>query len=144
MGNKGTGKGPYVHECFDLDNNGTALKDVINNMLKGVRRADIDAWKESKGEEVDLSGAKLATGTLRFVSNVLWVITFGWILALSHCFAALANLLCCVFIVTIPICLPNMMANFKLIPVALRPFGVKILPNSLAEEIINARHAKSL
>ena len=35
MGNKGTGMGPKVHEIVDAENNGDALKEEINNMLKG-------------------------------------------------------------------------------------------------------------
>jgi len=35
MGAKGTGMGPEVHELVDSDNNGTALKNEINNMIKG-------------------------------------------------------------------------------------------------------------
>lgn len=109
-----------------------------------VRRSDINAWKESRGEDLDLSGAELASGTLRFLSNVVWVFTFGWILALGHFFASLMNLFMCLFVVTIPICMPHMMAHFKLMPVALRPFGVRIVPTLLAEEIKTAGFAKSL
>ncbi|MEE2862901.1 MAG: YccF domain-containing protein [Gemmatimonadota bacterium] len=109
-----------------------------------VRRSDINAWKESRGEEVDLSAAKLTSGKLRFLSNVLWVFTFGWLLALAHFIAAFANLVGCVFLFTIPICVPHMMAHFKLMPVALRPFGVRIVPTSLAEEIRTAGYVKSL
>ena len=35
MGNKGTGMGPKVHESFDTENNGSVLKEEINNILKG-------------------------------------------------------------------------------------------------------------
>ncbi len=35
MGVKGTGMGPEVHEFEDTDNNGIALKNEINNMIKG-------------------------------------------------------------------------------------------------------------
>lgn len=35
MGNIGTGIGPKVHESIDLENNGSILKNEINNMLKG-------------------------------------------------------------------------------------------------------------
>jgi len=108
-----------------------------------VRRSDINAWKESRGEELDLSGTKLASGWLRFLSNVVWVFTFGWVLALGHLFAAMMNLFACAAVVTIPICVAHMMAHFKLIPVAFRPFGVRIVPTALADEIKMASIAKS-
>ena len=38
-------------------------------------------------------------------------------------------------IVTIPVALPNALANFKLIPVAFAPFGTRLIPTSLADDI---------
>ena len=35
MGNRGTGMGPKVHETTNMENSGNALKDEIDNMLKG-------------------------------------------------------------------------------------------------------------
>ncbi|MEU9061574.1 YccF domain-containing protein [Streptomyces sp. NPDC048430] len=55
------------------------------------------------------------------IGNVLWVILAGWWLALGHIFTGIAL---CVTIIGIPLGL----ANFKLIPVSLMPFGKEIVP----------------
>ncbi|TXS07014.1 YccF domain-containing protein, partial [Streptomyces sp. wa22] len=54
------------------------------------------------------------------VGNVLWVILAGWWLALGHIFTGIAL---CVTIIGIPLGI----ANFKLIPVSLMPFGKEIV-----------------
>ncbi|MEV8227184.1 YccF domain-containing protein [Streptomyces sp. NPDC079167] len=55
------------------------------------------------------------------IGNVLWVILAGWWLALGHIFTGIAL---CVTIIGIPLGI----ANFKLIPVSLMPFGKEIVP----------------
>jgi uncharacterized membrane protein YccF (DUF307 family) len=55
------------------------------------------------------------------IGNVLWVILCGWWLALAH---LITGVLLCVTIIGIPLGI----ANFKLIPVALLPFGREIVP----------------
>lgn len=55
------------------------------------------------------------------VGNVIWVILFGWELALGHLFTGIAL---CLTIIGIPLGL----ANFKLIPVSLVPLGMEIVP----------------
>ncbi|MFF5725463.1 YccF domain-containing protein [[Kitasatospora] papulosa] len=54
------------------------------------------------------------------IGNVLWVILAGWWLALGHIFTGIAL---CVTIIGIPLGI----ANFKLIPVSLMPFGKEIV-----------------
>jgi uncharacterized membrane protein YccF (DUF307 family) len=63
-------------------------------------------------------------------------------LAICHLLAGLLNLLACVLIITIPVALPNALANFKLVSVAFAPFGVRLIPTSLADDI-NKSLAKS-
>lgn len=57
-----------------------------------------------------------ANSPLRIVFNVLWLICFGWEIALSHLFWGV------VLAVTI-IGIPFATQHFKLIPLALLPFG---------------------
>lgn len=54
------------------------------------------------------------------VGNVLWFVLCGWWLALGH---LVSGLLLCLTIVGLPLGL----ANFKLIPVSLLPFGREIV-----------------
>jgi uncharacterized membrane protein YccF (DUF307 family) len=55
------------------------------------------------------------------IGNVIWFILCGWWLALAHLITGVAL---CLTIIGIPLGL----ANFKLIPVSLTPFGRDIVP----------------
>lgn len=57
-----------------------------------------------------------ANSPLRIVFNILWIIFFGWEIALSHAIWAL------VLAVTV-IGIPFAIQNVKLVPLALLPFG---------------------
>lgn len=59
-------------------------------------------------------------GATSAVGNVLWFILCGWWLALGH---LITGLLLCLTIIGIPLGV----ANFKLIPVSLLPFGREIV-----------------
>jgi len=59
-------------------------------------------------------------GTGSLIGNVIWFVLAGWWLALGH---LLSGLLMCITIIGIPLGL----ANFKLIPVSLAPFGRDIV-----------------
>ena len=54
------------------------------------------------------------------IGNIIWIILFGWELALGH---LTAGILLCLTIIGIPLGL----ANFKLIPISLLPLGVQIV-----------------
>ena len=60
-------------------------------------------------------------GAGSLIGNVVWIILFGWELALGHLIAGIAL---CVTIIGIPLGL----ASFKLIPISLLPLGVRIVP----------------
>ena len=62
----------------------------------------------------------LGTGPLGLLGNLLWLILAGWWLALAHLITGVAM---CLTIIGIPLGL----ANFKLIPVSLTPFGRDIV-----------------
>lgn len=59
-------------------------------------------------------------GAGAFVGNIIWFILAGWWLAIGH---VITGVLMCVTIIGIPLGL----ANFKLIPVSLTPFGRDIV-----------------
>jgi uncharacterized membrane protein YccF (DUF307 family) len=59
-------------------------------------------------------------GVGSLIGNIIWIIIFGWWLAIGHLVAGIAL---CVTIIGIPLGL----ANFKLIPISLLPLGVKIV-----------------
>jgi uncharacterized membrane protein YccF (DUF307 family) len=59
-------------------------------------------------------------GAASFIGNVIWFVLAGWWLAIGHVVTGIAM---CITIVGIPLGL----ANFKLIPVSLTPFGREIV-----------------
>jgi len=68
-------------------------------------------------------------GAPSLIGNVLWVILFGWELALAHLITGIAL---CVTIIGIPLGL----ANFKLIPVSLLPLGTEIVHTDDPRQIV--------
>ncbi len=61
-------------------------------------------------------------GAAALIGNVLWIILFGWGLALGHLIAGIAL---CLTIIGIPLGI----ASFKIIPITLAPLGVQIVPS---------------
>jgi uncharacterized membrane protein YccF (DUF307 family) len=64
-------------------------------------------------------------GVASVIGNVLWLILFGWWLALGHLIAGVAL---CLTIIGIPLGI----ASFKIIPVTLVPLGTRIVPTTQA------------
>jgi uncharacterized membrane protein YccF (DUF307 family) len=62
-------------------------------------------------------------GPLALIGNVIWLILTGWELALAH---LVAGLLLCLTIVGIPLGI----ASFKMVWLALVPFGKEVVPAS--------------
>jgi len=60
-------------------------------------------------------------GVASLISNIIWIILFGWWLAIGHLVFGIAM---CVTIIGIPLGL----ASFKIIPITLFPLGVQIVP----------------
>jgi uncharacterized membrane protein YccF (DUF307 family) len=60
-------------------------------------------------------------GAGALIGNIIWIILFGWWLALGHLVTGVAL---CLTIIGIPLGL----ASFKIIPVTLVPLGVQIVP----------------
>jgi uncharacterized membrane protein YccF (DUF307 family) len=68
---------------------------------------------------------KRSAGIGSLIGNIIWIILFGWELALMHLITGIAL---CLTIIGIPLGL----ANFKLIPISLVPLGVQIVPSDRA------------
>jgi uncharacterized membrane protein YccF (DUF307 family) len=62
----------------------------------------------------------VGTGPLGVIGNIIWFVLAGWWLALGH---LVTGVLMCLTIIGIPLGL----ANFKLIPVSLTPFGREVV-----------------
>ena len=107
---------------------------------KGVVSQDqMIAYRKSQGKDGNaslmVSGLRAASG----VMNILWALTFGWMLALTHLFAALFNL-CLIWTI---VAIPNILGNIKLIGISLMPFNKVVVPKVLADEIgVSAVRAK--
>ena len=71
-----------------------------------------------------------SAGIGSIIGNVLWIILFGWWLALGHLIAGLAL---CLTIIGIPLGI----ASFKIIPVTLVPLGTRIVP---VHRLANGQH----
>jgi uncharacterized membrane protein YccF (DUF307 family) len=65
---------------------------------------------------------KKSAGVASTIGNILWIVLFGWWLALAHIVLGVAQ---CITIIGIPLGL----ANFKLVPVSLFPLGTEIVSN---------------
>jgi uncharacterized membrane protein YccF (DUF307 family) len=62
-------------------------------------------------------------GLASVIGNVVWVVLFGWWLAIGH---LVAGVLLCMTVIGIPLGL----ASFKIIPITLVPLGVRVVPSS--------------
>jgi uncharacterized membrane protein YccF (DUF307 family) len=61
-------------------------------------------------------------GAGALIGNIIWIILFGWWLALGHLVTGVAM---CLTIIGIPLGI----ASFKIIPITLVPLGVRIVPS---------------
>ncbi len=60
-------------------------------------------------------------GVMSVIGNIIWVILFGWEMALAH---LVAGLLLCITIIGIPFGI----ASWKMIPLSLFPLGRQVVP----------------
>jgi uncharacterized membrane protein YccF (DUF307 family) len=65
---------------------------------------------------------KTDAGVGSAVGNVVWIVLFGWWLALGHLVTGIAM---CLTIIGIPLGV----ANFKMIPLSLLPLGTELVPS---------------
>ena len=62
-----------------------------------------------------------SAGVASLIGNIIWIILFGWWLAIGHLVFGIAM---CLTIIGIPLGL----ASFKIIPITLMPLGTQIIP----------------
>jgi uncharacterized membrane protein YccF (DUF307 family) len=96
-----------------------------------VTRAQLDQYRQAKNVGADTSTTEEVFNNISGLLNVLWMFTFGWILALCHLTCSFINLLLFWTIVAIP----NIGGHWKLIRVAFLPFNKVIVPSNVAQEI---------
>jgi len=60
-------------------------------------------------------------GVASMIGNVIWIVLFGWWLAIGH---LVSGVMLCLTIIGFPLGL----ASFKIIPITLLPLGVRIVP----------------
>jgi uncharacterized membrane protein YccF (DUF307 family) len=68
---------------------------------------------------------KPSAGAGSVIGNIIWLVLAGWWLALAHLVTGVAL---AITIIGIPLAI----ANWKLIPIALWPFGREIVPSDMA------------
>ncbi len=62
-----------------------------------------------------------SAGVGALIGNIIWIVLFGWWLAIGH---LVTGALLCLTIIGIPLGI----ASFKIIPITLVPLGVRIVP----------------
>jgi uncharacterized membrane protein YccF (DUF307 family) len=92
-----------------------ALIVTIPFGIAAMRLAVYSLWPFGR-TIVDRRDAGVGSG----IANILWLVLFGWWIALAHITAGVAQ---CVTIIGIPFGI----ANFKLVPAALWPLGREIV-----------------
>ena len=71
-------------------------------------------------------------GAGSLIGDIIWIVLFGWWLALGH---LVTGVVLCLTIIGIPLGL----GNFKIIPISLLPLGMQIVPVDEADALISAR-----
>lgn len=101
--------------------------------IAALQMASLSAWPFGRDvvhiRELDgkgLTATTAATGTIGFIVNVLWALTFGWMLFLAY---LLGGILSCLTIIGIPFGLQA----FKLAGISFWPVGRRVVTVELAE-----------
>ena len=84
--------------------------------IAAFRIAAYVLWPFGRTTEV-----RRTAGVGSLIGNILWILLFGWWLAIGH---LVSGVLLCLTIIGIPLGL----ASFKIIPITLAPLGVQIVP----------------
>lgn len=100
--------------------------------IAALQMAALSAWPFGKEvvhiRELDGKGVTATTavtGTVGFIVNVIWALTFGWVLFIAYLFA---GVLCCLTLIGIPFGLQA----FKLAGISLWPVGRRVVTVELA------------
>ena len=84
--------------------------------IANMRLAGYVLWPFGRTVQYETSA-----GCLTLVANILWLLLFGWVLALSH---LLTGLIQAITVIGIPLAV----ANWKMVPLALWPLGARVVP----------------
>jgi len=106
-----------------------------------VSKSAIDAYKKANNMETEEDRFAKAGKIVKILANTLWFV-FGLLLAIIHIVAGILNLCLVVTVVLAPLGIANGLAHFKMVRVALFPFGVKLISTELAKDILKEK-AKS-
>ncbi len=98
---------------------------VSNSYLKKFKLSN-------SGSEIKPLAVKIKVSSL---FNILWLVTFGWIIALTHIISLVLNAMSLILIITIPFALPNVIANARMVPIALMPLGRSIISSDLHKKL---------
>lgn len=100
--------------------------------IAALQMASLSAWPFGREvvhvRELDgrgVSATTAVTGTIGFIVNVIWALTFGWVLFLAYLFA---GILCCLTLIGIPFGLQA----FKLAGISFWPVGRRVVTSELA------------
>ena len=88
-------------------------------------------------DEKEVNATTATTGTIGFIFNVLWALTFGWILFLGY---LVAGILSCITIILIQFGLQS----FKLAGISFWPVGRRVVTKEMAKLVRERAAAKSL
>lgn len=97
-----------------------------------VTKDQLSAYRTLKNGKIDSNALETTLQVSSGFLNILWMLTFGWLLALLHLFFSLVNLSFFFLIITIP----NIGGHWKLIRVAFMPFNKVIVRKEIANEIV--------
>ena len=95
-----------------------------------ISEKQLQKYKELNGDSSE-NIVETASSLIGKVLNILWMLTFGWILALLHLIFSIVNLCLFFFIITIP----NIGGHWKMIRIAFMPFNTVLVSSELAGEI---------
>ena len=112
---------PFIHPVVKYSFLPFGRVIVSSSYLKKFK----DYKKDNKTDFENVSGL------VRFLANVIWVITFGWIIATLHIIAGILNF----FLIWTIVAIPNIIAHFKMVPVAFTPFGRRIISEEVYRKL---------
>ena len=95
-----------------------------------ISENELQKYKKLNSDSSD-NVVETASSSIGTVLNVLWMVTFGWVLALLHLFSSIANL-CLIFLI---VTIPNIGGHWKMMKIAFMPFNTILVSSELAGEI---------
>jgi uncharacterized membrane protein YccF (DUF307 family) len=96
-----------------------------------ISQAQLAQYRSLSATPHEVSAARAGMRRASGLLNILWLLSFGWMLALLHFLCVLINISLIWMVVTIP----NIAGHWKLMSVALLPFNRVIVADAIAREI---------